>query len=228
MKHWATWKVGLCCAAMALLSMPASAAIVTCPTQTTLADLLTIASGAGNGCQSQDKIFTNFSYSLGSTDAGSVTATLVAQLGGSQDIHGWVFAHAGNWSTNFTLSYTISVAPGFPNTTIIASKDQLNTGFVPNGSSDTDTQTPNVGSAFAIITDGSIIGGETAQHNWPAGVTSINVSNVVVAGPNVISVENDFIEQVSTPSVPEPGTITLMLGGIGFVGLGLIRRRRRS
>jgi len=43
----------------------------------------------------------------------------------------------------------------------------------------------------------------------------------------VVSVENDVFEATNTPPVPEPGTITMMLGGIGFVGLGLIRRKRK-
>jgi hypothetical protein len=228
MKHWAVYKLGLCCVAIIVLSIPASAAIVTCPDSTTLANLLVIA-GGGNMCQTQDKIFSNFSYSLGSADAANVTASLVFQQGATADIHGWIFAHAGNWVSNFTLSYTVSVAPGNPNTTIIASKDQINTGLIPNGSSNTDTQTPNVGGAFVISTNGAAAGNETFQHSWPAGVTSVDVSNVAVPGENIVSLENDFVEHVGTPpSVPEPGTITMMLGGIGFVGLGLIRRKRKS
>src|SRR5262249_13263080 len=130
--------------------MAASASIVPCPSITNLSVLLTIASGAGNGCQEQDKIFSNFAYS-DSTNAANINATVVfVSSGPTTQIHGWVFSRTGSWTSGFTLSYDIAVAPGNPTVSIFQAKDQINSGATPNGTVINDTQTPNVGPAFPI------------------------------------------------------------------------------
>lgn len=133
------FKLLMCCAAV-VASTTASAAIIQCPTRTTLANLLAIASAPGDGCQNQDKIFSNFTYTLGAPDAAFVRATLQFLVGAGQDLHGWTFAHSGSWTSGFTLSYLITVVPGQA-AFILASKDQINTGIIPNGTANNDRQT---------------------------------------------------------------------------------------
>src|SRR5262245_44116746 len=91
------------------------------------------------GCQHQHKIFNNFSYSL--TDSTNVKAKHFFSNLQALDIHEWNFTHEnGTWTTGFTLAYTISIAPGFPNITIFQVKDQQNSGGIPNGTVVTDSE----------------------------------------------------------------------------------------
>jgi hypothetical protein len=207
----------------------ASAAIVPCPGLTTLANLLTIASGAGNGCLEQDKIFSNFAYSLGATDAALVNASVVFSSGGpTTEIHGWVFARTGTWTTGFTLSYDIAVAPGNPLVSIFQAKDQANTGAIPNTTAIADTQTPNVGAPYVISVNGGAAGNETASHLLASNAQSIHTSSaVVIPGGNLlVSYEQDWFE--STSGVPEPGTWAIMLGGRALIAIGRFRPSRRA
>ena len=87
--------------------------------------------------------------------ATNVNLNLVLQTGTS-DIHGWSLCPSACVGSGFTLSYDISVAPvQLPRFAIISSKDQINTGCVPNGIVITDTQT---GAGVAIVTTGSLPG----------------------------------------------------------------------
>jgi hypothetical protein len=146
------------------------------------------------GCQFQDKIFSNFNYS--GTNANLVTATQVFTVVGSQDIHGWVFARQGLWTNGFTLSFVISVAPQNPGTTIVVSKDQLNTGFLPNGITAIDTQSVGTLQMSGTL-DQFGHSQEGAQINY-APVQSVATHLVVsgvTAAQGLVSVEQDFAEQ---------------------------------
>jgi len=112
------------------------AALVPCPESGALTLLTGLSS---DGCISQDKIFSGFAYS-GDVAAADVNFNLVLQTGTS-DIHGWSFVPLTAWGEGFTLSYTITVAPGNPLVAIIQSKDQMNSGSIPNGVTISDTQT---------------------------------------------------------------------------------------
>lgn len=191
------------------------AAPIACPTTATLADL--IALGA-SGCQSQDKIFNNFSYSSSGVSAANIGVNLVLQTGVS-DIHGWSFVPTTAWTSGFSLSYTISVAPGFPNVGIVGSKDQMNSGFRPNGVTASDVQTgvtPN-----PIFLSGGVGGTETAFSN-PYVLLSVTTTTtaVVASGSNLLSYEQDWFE---TSTIPEP--VSFVLIGSGLLGLAFLRRR---
>jgi hypothetical protein len=213
-----------------LLAAPLVAALlpaapITCPDQTTLANLITL-SGSG-GCQIQDKIFSNFTYS-GSTAASDVGATLVFRPGASSDIHGWVFAPVGGtWVANFMLAYTITVAPGSTgNVSIVAGKDQMNSGFLPNGVTVQDVQTPGGQPPVTLNLAGNL-GSETAQTTYSSPVSTVGTSSTatIPSGNEIQSYEQDFLESLT---VPEPPSLIYGLLGGGFMLFGLLRVRRKA
>jgi len=196
------------------------AAVIPCPESGALS-VLTAMTLAGDTCQSQDKIFSNFVYTpvAGGVPATDVNFNLVLRTG-IQDIHGWSFIPENAWVLGFTLSYDISVAPGFPLVAIIASKDQINTGSIPNGIVVTDTQTPGV-----MVSTGSF-GGET-QFISGYSLQTVHTSSVAVipVGLNLLSYEQNWIESTGS-QIPEPMSFVLI--GTGLLGLGLVRRRARK
>jgi hypothetical protein len=197
---------------------------IACPTNATLATLIALpTTGPNAGCQSQDKIFSNFAYSGGGTVASTdVLAGLVFQKAGvTTDIHGWNFLPAGGtWTAGFTLSYTISVAPGNPNVAIFASKDQIDSGFVPNGVLMTDVQT-----GVGTLTMQGMPGLETTQVLYP-GLQSVSTvaTAVIPSGNGLLSLEQEWFE-TTVATAPEPAA--MFLAGVGLVGLSLLRRRKR-
>jgi len=202
------------------------AAPIACPTGAVpLATLVALpTTGADAGCQSQDKIFSDFVYTplTGGTVASAITAVLVfEQPGSGTDIHGWDFTPTtGSWTTGFTLSFTISVAPGFPDVSIFASKDQIDSGLVPNGLVMSDIQT-GVGT---LVTNGTSTALETEQVMY-SGVQSITTTSTadIPSGDTLLSFGQEWFEH--TDAVPEPAPMFLV--GAGLLGLRLFGLRRR-
>lgn len=157
-----------------------SATITQCPTSTTLAALIALGQGVENACQSQDKLFYNFSYTpLG--DAGNVNATLIFAASATPpigDLHGWIFTHAtGTWTSGFTLSYVIQVAAGNPLVVIATSKDQINSGALPNTVTMVDTQVGNGSPGSQTLNTFGLPLMETVQVPW-SGTTMITTTSV--------------------------------------------------
>jgi len=193
------------------------AALVPCPESGALTLLTGLSS---DGCSSQDKIFSGFAYS-GDVPAADVNVNLVLQTGTS-DIHGWSFVPLTAWEVGFTLSYTITVAPGYPSVAIIQSKDQMNSGELPNTVSISDIQTGVTPSP--LVLSGAGAGTETVvsdAYNLQSVHTATTAT--VGAGSNLLSYEQSFVESTG---VPEP--LSFLLIGSGLLGLGLLRRRGAS
>jgi hypothetical protein len=221
-------RVALASVVVLLLSVGASAAPADCLGITTLAQLLALpATGPNAGCQHQDKIFSNFTYSL--SDAADVNATHVFSTTPTFDIHGWNFSHQnGTWLTGFTLAYTVTIDTTVsPNQRIFIVKDQQNSGEVPNGTAVSDVET----GAFTTVnvnTNGSGSGGaETSQMSLPNVLSLRTTSTFTPGGGQLLSWEQQWFEHaVTVPTIPEPAT--LLLSGGALILVGLLRRRRRS
>lgn len=170
------------------------------------------------GCLSQDKIFSNFLYTPaeGGVSADNINVNLVLRTGTS-DIHGWSFIPEVAWTLGFTLSYDITVAPGNPAIAIVLSKDQMNSGGVPNGITISDEQTGVTPSPLVLT---GTMGGETLFSN-PYRLQTVHTESTatIPEDTNLLSYEQDWFEA----SVPEP--VSFVLIGSGLLGLGLVRRR---
>jgi len=208
-----------------------SAAIVPCPTTSTLDVLIATFNSLANACQSQDKLFWNFNYTPGgnSPAASGVGASLIFQAGTGVDIHGWNFSatwsQAGATLANFSLGYAIEVVPGTAGT-LINLADAV---YAPTTVSPAGPETVNWSNgASTTLTNGSP-GPLPAGGNIGLGAGILGPISVTAnfSGTGTITQTTlRFYETVPVNPIPEPASI--MLFGAGLSVLGLVRRRRRQ
>jgi hypothetical protein len=191
-----------------ILGLAVAAPAAPCPTTTTL-DVL-IGLGAA-GCTSQDFTFSSFQYSLG--DASSVMATLVLSPGpNSQNVHGWSFQHVGGaWHSSFTLSYNVVVTGG----TIVSSKDQIDSGAVPNTTTVNDIQTK-----VTLTTDGLSNASQTQQATYP-GAAAITTNTTVTLGASglLFTYNQLFIAAGTAPETLQVNYAANLSAGDSYVNL---------
>jgi hypothetical protein len=197
----------------------------------TLSSLLSLSS---EGCFHQDKIFSNFTYTgAGATQqpASMVNVSHVFQVLPTQDIHGWLIAPvSGQWTTAFNFGWTVTICTTLaqgcsdpnPFANMVAYKQQINSGVIPNGSIVTSVNTPNVGSPFTVTTSGASAGNETVQVAInPAATQMTSMASFNGVG-NLASLEQDVVQSTA---IPEPATMALI--GSGLLLVGFARRRMR-
>jgi PEP-CTERM motif len=105
------------------------------------------------------------------------------------------------------------VNPTFPLVTIFASKDQIDSGGIPNGTKVTDTQSIGV-----LTVNGLSTANETMQVSY-SPVTAVTTSSAVTipTGSLLLKYDQTFFENTGT-GVPEPATYGLLGGGLLLLG----------
>jgi hypothetical protein len=244
--HKPRLKLTVCVLAIAVLGACSnlSASIVPCPTATTFDVLATSFDTLANACNSQDKLYYDFTYTpaTGAPLAAEVSAGLIFQLDGvGIDIHGWNFGSA--WSNaGFTISYTIEVCPttGDPCSasvvpgTVITAADAV---YAPSALNPPGNETivwsgPAIATATATLTDASPgPAPSTADIGVSAGVLGPITVTATFSGIGTITQTTlRFYESVPATAVPEGSTFALVLGGVALIAAsyGWRKHTRRS
>jgi hypothetical protein len=217
--------IGLTFAVVLMASLSSmQASIIPCA-DNTLAALIALGSGTGNGCSVDDKIFNGFSYTPG---AGAPVASLVeGQLDANTTTltYGWLFSSLTNaFLGNFTLGFTVAVNPAVCATcTITSSEEQLFPGTAPAGAQAISVAVS--AGPTPILINNLTFAGNTNGNVISPGVTTLTktaTSSGISSAQPLLDFESDVRQSQSF--IPEPATLSLM--GISLVVLGFIGRRR--
>jgi hypothetical protein len=184
---------------------------------------------------------------LSSTNVFNVTFTLTVGAGGPAMVNGFDLFVETNTTNNpngngfFSITGATALLPGsdlpsgtpsYPDTISTAGSDHAD--FAQNVhsqgfTSDTDTSTANPVplETLSFSIDPSTPAGTYFFRTTNDATSTDKFSLISDANNNAHPVDNDATFSITV--VPEPATWSLVvLGGVGCVGLGLIRRKRRA
>lgn len=193
-----------------VLALPALAAPVSCATTTTFGDL----TGAVDGCQDQDKIYSNW---FGDLPSG--TEVLIETVSGLVDTH--IVSIGALDIGTYTFGYMISIDPLTPDYDF-RNITQVTLGFDSAGQ-------PGNAAYKEIYLNGVLFdtlfssGGVDASALFSEKSVQI-VEIISVTNSTYQSTTNSFTQEVT--AIPEPGTYAMI--GFGLLGLVLSTKRRSA
>jgi len=198
-----------------------AATLVGCPT--TIGALKSMTT-AGNDCQDQDKIYSNFSGTLPDAWLSSINTTVFPTF----DEHTVIYnSTTGNQLLlgTYTFLYTVTVDP-----TVL---DRLITqiGVSANISQSTGSLVQKdiyTGGFTTLVASTSTVNG--ARANAAVSGTSFDIVETITVGPNtsVQSLTNYIVESDIVVNNPVPEAASAGLIGIGLIGLAMVGRRRTA
>lgn len=227
----------LLCMALFLAVAPNASASLTpgglCSQAGSFADLETLGT-----CTIGDKTFSNFSYtsSTGSLTASSFLLESVDNAVGTPPLYGFEFAGLGlSGSADISIGWTVMVTNGSPLITSLHSQQV-------GGTTGTGTATID---EFYCLNASTVVGCKApgVLNTIQSAGTNVIVNDATFAGVSELSVKKDIqvstgtngtaqlsafsndVDQTSPSGVPEPATISYLLGGAGLLALGWLRRK---
>ena len=200
-------------------------------TSSAQAEILQDLIDAGSAIVSGDKRFDNFGYlstgDMPTADAINVVAITDANGNFGLRFQGGFVDLAGGSPSDALITYRVTVTK--PDFEIVGARLAGNpavTGAEPNGFI-------GVTESFLPLSESLNISAQNATVNPTAEIAfaqrhkTLNVQKSILGAAGRNAVTLGFVDQTFV-QVPEPGSLILLLGGVGTVGIGAWRRKRKE